>query len=128
MLRHSEPCIQSPISLPVHTEIRSLWITRPHPGGSPSRCIIKGGDCCPMPFRCVRYPVAALFVSLSCTAVLAQSAEPSPDTAAMQKIEDSWDAAVAKHDQFALDNLLSRDYVGIGADGVVTTRNHKIAH
>jgi uncharacterized protein (TIGR02246 family) len=46
----------------------------------------------------------------------------------MQKIEDTWDAAVAKHDQFALENLLSRDFVGIGADGDVTTRNQQIAH
>jgi ketosteroid isomerase-like protein len=81
-----------------------------------------------MPFRSVRYSVAVLFVSLSCTGLLAQSVDASPDNALMQKIEDSWDSAVAKHDQFALENLLSRDFVGIGADGDVTTRNQQIAH
>jgi uncharacterized protein (TIGR02246 family) len=81
-----------------------------------------------MPFLCVRSAVAALFVSLSCGALFAQSPAPTPDAAAMQRIEDSWDAALAKHDQFALENLLSRDFVGISADGDVTTRNQQIAH
>lgn len=46
----------------------------------------------------------------------------------MQAVEDAWDAAVTKHDQFALENLLGRDFVGIGATGEVTTRNQQIAH
>jgi ketosteroid isomerase-like protein len=46
----------------------------------------------------------------------------------MQAVEDSWDTAVVKHDQFTLENLLSRDFVGIAADGEVTTRNQQIAH
>jgi ketosteroid isomerase-like protein len=46
----------------------------------------------------------------------------------MQQVEDSWDTAVTKHDQFALENLLSRDYVGISAEGDVTTRNQQISH
>ncbi|HEY3927222.1 MAG TPA: nuclear transport factor 2 family protein [Candidatus Koribacter sp.] len=58
----------------------------------------------------------------------AQSAEPSPGVATMQQVEDSWDTAVTKHDQFALENLLSRDYVGISAEGDVTTRNQQISH
>jgi ketosteroid isomerase-like protein len=58
----------------------------------------------------------------------AQPADPSPDLAAMQQVEDSWDAAVSKHDQYALENLLSRDYVGISAEGNVTTRNQQISH
>jgi ketosteroid isomerase-like protein len=58
----------------------------------------------------------------------AQSAEPSHDVVTMQQVEDSWDTAVTKHDQFALENLLSRDYVGISAEGDVTTRNQQISH
>jgi len=81
-----------------------------------------------MPLSCFRYAVAVALVSLFSTGIFAQSAEPSPDTALMQKVEDSWDSAVAKHDQFALENLLSSDFVGIGADGDVTTRNQQIAH
>ena len=81
-----------------------------------------------MPLSCFRYSVAVALVSLFSTGLFAQSAEPSPDTAAMQRVEDSWDTAVAKHDQFALENLLSRDFVGISADGDVTTRNQQIAH
>jgi ketosteroid isomerase-like protein len=46
----------------------------------------------------------------------------------MQQVEDAWDAAVSKHDQFALENLLGADFVGIAADGDVTTRNQQIAH
>ena len=58
----------------------------------------------------------------------AQSADPAPEVATMQQVETNWDTAVGKHDQFALENLLSRDFVGIGADGDVTTRNQQIAH
>jgi ketosteroid isomerase-like protein len=46
----------------------------------------------------------------------------------MQQVEDSWDAAVSKHDQYALENLLSRDYIGISAEGNITTRNQQISH
>ena len=46
----------------------------------------------------------------------------------MQTVEDSWDGAVTKHDQFAMENLLARDYVGISAEGDVTTRNQQISH
>ncbi len=46
----------------------------------------------------------------------------------MQTVEDSWNTAVTKHDQFALENLLARDFVGISATGDVTTRNQQISH
>jgi ketosteroid isomerase-like protein len=46
----------------------------------------------------------------------------------MQTVEDSWDTAVGKHDQFGLENLLARDFVGISAEGEVTTRNQQISH
>jgi ketosteroid isomerase-like protein len=72
--------------------------------------------------------VAAAFFVLPLASLNAQSADPSPEIAAMQQVEDSWDAAVSKHDQFALENLLARDYVGISAEGDVTTRNQQISH
>ena len=46
----------------------------------------------------------------------------------MQTVEDSWNTAATKRDQFALENLLARDFVGISATGDVTTRNQQISH
>ncbi len=65
---------------------------------------------------------------LGSASLLAQSAPPAPEVATMQAVEDTWDSAVTKHDQFALENLLGHDFVGIGATGDVTTRNQQIAH
>jgi ketosteroid isomerase-like protein len=78
-------------------------------------------------FRLHSIFAASLFV-LPFASLHAQSADPSPEIVAMQQVEDSWDAAVSKHDQFALENLLARDYVGISAEGDVTTRNQQISH
>ena len=72
--------------------------------------------------------VAASLFALPFASLHAQPADPSPEIVAMQQVEDSWDAAVSKHDQFALENLLARDYVGISAEGDVTTRNQQISH
>jgi ketosteroid isomerase-like protein len=72
--------------------------------------------------------VAASLFALPVAGLHAQTADPSPEIVAMQQVEDSWDAAVSKHDQFALENLLARDYVGISAEGDVTTRNQQISH
>ena len=86
------------------------------------------GACCPMLLPRIRLTVAAALLIVPCAILHAQSTESSPEAATMQAVEDSWDTAVAKHDQFAMENLLSRDFVGIGADGDVTTRNQQIAH
>ncbi|HZD78311.1 MAG TPA: nuclear transport factor 2 family protein [Acidobacteriaceae bacterium] len=75
-----------------------------------------------------RCTLAAAFFVLPVGSLAAQSAEPSPAVAQMQTVEDSWGAAVAKRDQFALENLLARDFVGISAEGDVTTRNQQISH
>ena len=72
--------------------------------------------------------VAASLFALPFGSLVAQPADPSPAIAQLQTVEDSWDAAVAKHDQFALENLLARDFVGISAEGDVTTRNQQISH
>jgi ketosteroid isomerase-like protein len=84
-----------------------------------------------MPFMLsfrVRSIVAASLFALSFASLDAQPADPSPEIAEMQTVEDSWNTAVTKHDQFALENLLARDYVGISAEGDVTTRNQQISH
>jgi ketosteroid isomerase-like protein len=71
--------------------------------------------------------IASLF-ALPFAHLTAQAADPSPEIAQMQTVEDSWNTAVTKHDQFALENLLARDFVGISATGDVTTRNQQISH
>jgi ketosteroid isomerase-like protein len=87
-----------------------------------------------MPFMLslrLRWIVAASLFALPFTYLDAQpaapSAEPSPEIAQMQTVEDSWDTAVTKRDQFAIENLLARDFVGISAAGDVTTRNQQIS-
>jgi ketosteroid isomerase-like protein len=81
-----------------------------------------------MPSLRLRCTLATALFVLPIANLTAQSAAPSPDIAAMQQVEDSWDTAVGKHDQFGIENLLARDYVGISAEGEVTTRNQQIAH
>jgi ketosteroid isomerase-like protein len=81
-----------------------------------------------MPSSVLRSLLAAAFFLSPFTSLIAQSADPPPELAQMQQVEDSWDTAVGKRDQYALENLLSRDYVGISATGDVTTRNQQISH
>jgi ketosteroid isomerase-like protein len=76
----------------------------------------------------VRCTVATAILVASFGVVAAQSTDPSPAIATMQQVEDTWGTAVSKHDQFGIENLLARDYVGISAEGEVTTRNQQIAH
>ena len=45
----------------------------------------------------------------------------------MQQVEDAWDAAVTKHDQYGLENVLSPQLVDIAATGDVTSRNQDVA-
>ncbi len=46
----------------------------------------------------------------------------------MQKLEDSWSAALAKRDQYGLELVLSPQFVNISADGTVRSRNQEIAY
>jgi len=73
---------------------------------------------------------AACFLGLP---AFAQSA-PAPETAQpnaliqeMQKVEDAWDSALGKRDQYGLENVLSPQLVDVAATGDVTTRNQDIA-
>jgi hypothetical protein len=45
----------------------------------------------------------------------------------MQQVENAWDAAIGKRDQYGLENVLSPQLVDIAATGDVTTRNQDIA-
>jgi ketosteroid isomerase-like protein len=45
----------------------------------------------------------------------------------MQRIEDQWDGALAKKDQYALELVLSPQFIDISSTGEVTTRNQQIA-
>jgi ketosteroid isomerase-like protein len=84
-----------------------------------------------MPFMLsfhARCTLAAAIFALPFANLTAQSADPSPAVVQMQQVEDAFDAAVTKRDQYALENLLARDFVGISAEGDVTTRNQQISH
>jgi ketosteroid isomerase-like protein len=77
---------------------------------------------------------------LFCSACFAQDSAPTPAPAApgvtstsspevqdFQKIEDKWDDAVNTRDQYSLELVLSPLYVGIAANGDITTRNQQLA-
>jgi len=55
------------------------------------------------------------------------NAAQSTEIKEMQKLEDQWSDAVVKRDQYGLELLLSPLYVGISANGEVSTRNQQIA-
>ncbi len=56
----------------------------------------------------------------------AQPGQP-PEIAQFQKLEDQWSDAVVKHDQYALENLMSPSFIDISSAGDITTRNQQIA-
>jgi len=51
----------------------------------------------------------------------------SPDLAQFQKIEDAWDDAVNRRDQYGLENVLSPLFLDVSASGDITTRNQQLA-
>ena len=73
-----------------------------------------------------RLPLFGLLL-LSCAAP-AQS--PAPAQPALitqfQKLEDSWSIALAHRDQYALENLLSPNFIDVSAAAQVSTRNQSI--
>lgn len=79
-----------------------------------------------------------IFFSLAvCAALLpgvaaaqqAATAQPgqSPEIVQFQKLEDQWSDAIVKHDQYALENLMSPSYIDISSTGEISTRNQQIA-
>lgn len=51
----------------------------------------------------------------------------SPDVQQFQKIEDTWDEAVNRRDQYGLENVLSPLFLDVSASGDITTRNQQLA-
>lgn len=51
----------------------------------------------------------------------------SPEIAQFQKIEDAWDQAVNRRDQYALENVLSPLFLDVSGSGDITTRNQQLA-
>jgi ketosteroid isomerase-like protein len=51
----------------------------------------------------------------------------SPEITQFQKIEDAWDQAVNRRDQYALENVLSPLFLDVSGSGDVTTRNQQLA-
>jgi Domain of unknown function (DUF4440) len=50
-----------------------------------------------------------------------------PEFKEMQQVEDRWNAAVTKRDQYGLELVLAPQFIGISATGDVATRNQQIA-
>ena len=70
----------------------------------------------------------AAFLTHAQEAATDETAKPSTQLQAMQKLEDSWSTALAKRDQYGLEMVLSPQFVNISADGDVRSRNQEIAY
>jgi hypothetical protein len=70
----------------------------------------------------------AAMVSHAQEAATDETAKTPTQLQAMQKLEDTWSVALAKRDQYALEAVLSPQYVNISADGDVRSRNQEIAY
>ena len=51
----------------------------------------------------------------------------APELQQFQKIEDTWDDAVNRRDQYGLENVLSPLFLDVSASGDITTRNQQLA-
>jgi len=76
-------------------------------------------------FSCIA--VSAQSAVLAAPAVNGVASTEKPETAELQKVEDSWSLAVNNRDQYGMELALSPLYVGVGANGVVTMRNQEVA-
>ncbi|MFP5276856.1 MAG: nuclear transport factor 2 family protein [Acidobacteriota bacterium] len=87
----------------------------------------------------MKFSIACLSVLLvSYPAAFAQSAAPaaaapqavtttaSPEVGEFQKIEDAWSTAVNQHDQYGLENVLSPLFLGVAANGDISTRDQEV--
>src|ERR1700729_2324407 len=74
----------------------------------------------------------ALCISLPAAGAAAQQVAktntPPPEFKEMQQVEDRWNDAITKRDQYGLELVLAPQFIGISATGDVTTRNQQIAH
>jgi hypothetical protein len=81
--------------------------------------------------RRVRFLLVSLCFCLPGVSAEAQQAAKTnampPALREMQQVEDRWNDAVAKRDQYGLELVLAPQFIGISATGDVTTRNQQIA-
>jgi ketosteroid isomerase-like protein len=76
---------------------------------------------------CFLAVASSAFSQQAASAVPTRPAPPSNDMKMMQRMEDQWDDALAKKDQYALELVLSPQFIDISSTGEVTTRNQQIA-
>src|SRR3984957_10333252 len=72
---------------------------------------------------CMSLPVASAAAQQP-----AKSTTVSPELKEMQQVEDRWNDAITKRDQYGLELVLAPQFIGISATGDVTTRNQQIAN
>ncbi len=75
---------------------------------------------------CVAFAQTPKAVPASAQAEPAVTSTQSPEVIQFQKIEDSWADAVNRHDQYALELVLSPLFVDVAASGDITTRNQQL--
>jgi hypothetical protein len=56
-----------------------------------------------------------------------QQTQQPPLITEFQKIEDQWSMALAKQDQYSLENILSPSFINISSAGDITTRDQQVA-
>ena len=71
--------------------------------------------------------VAFLLAAIPALGQSADALRMNAQVREMQGVEDAWDTAINKHDQFGLENVLAPQLVDIAATGDVTTRNQDLA-
>ena len=81
-------------------------------------------------FTAVLLPCIALAQIPTSTSSPAQApvtSTASPEVAEFQKIEDTWDQAINRRDQYGLENVLSPLFLDVSGSGDITTRNQQLA-
>jgi len=90
----------------------------------------------PLPMQMFQHwsflPPFVLFLFLAAPLCLAQSScadkgSKLSDVQTFQRVEDRWSQAIIKHDQYALELVLSPELIDISASGEETIRNQQIA-
>jgi ketosteroid isomerase-like protein len=84
-------------------------------------CFIAGTLCCVVAAAQDQTPAPAT------TSTPGVTTTASPEVQAFQKIEDKWDDAINSRDQYSLELVLSPVFVGISANGDISTRNQELA-
>jgi ketosteroid isomerase-like protein len=84
-------------------------------------CFIAGMLCCVVAAAQDQSPAPAP------TSTPGVTTTSSPEVQAFQKIEDKWDDAINLRDQYSLELVLSPVFVGISANGDISTRNQELA-